>query len=328
MKERVIAIGLLIAAAVTALVLWLKKKEEEPEPPLPDFCVVDNDCPTGYHCVSGECIKIPEEPPGAYEIRLSELKISSPISIGIPVYISCKAVLKLALVGVPVTRAVSLFINGVEVQSQNVTLTREHAYDLPSTTVEFAFIPQEAKTYNVELDGLEGSFEVPEVAIENYITLTGIELIQNLYPELEAALVANGLNDKWRKVYSELLKTSIELEDAHAYYDGVILSGNATVSHYDGVWAGKYPGFTLRLYVVGATMPHLIFAPIPLQIRFSPFREDLVKFTKGEEARTIPPGTYPITIKAEMLCYYRKPNGLMSKINRVMKTWRVGELKI
>lgn len=40
MKERVIAIGLLIAAAVTALVLWLKRKEGEPIPPSPGLATL------------------------------------------------------------------------------------------------------------------------------------------------------------------------------------------------------------------------------------------------------------------------------------------------
>lgn len=48
----------LILVVIAGIIYFIKKK---PEPPLPDFCTVDSDCPTGYYCENGKCVKIPEE---------------------------------------------------------------------------------------------------------------------------------------------------------------------------------------------------------------------------------------------------------------------------
>ena len=334
-KERFVAIGLLIAAAITALILWLKKKEE---PPLPDFCAANSDCPPNYYCKDGKCVKLTPE---VYEIRLSGLEISSAAYIGLPVYISCRATLY-SDVGVTAARTITLLVNGIVIGSNEVTLTKEIPYEFPHTTVEFEYTPLEVRVYNVELDGLKGSFEVTEL-IKNYITPTGIELIYNAYPEIEAALAAPvHLSDKERIVYPEMLKTRIELIEANAYYNGIILSGNARVSHSDGIWPQtstfNNPGFKLRLCVEGATitMPGFLFfilpREVPLKVGFLPAYKELVDFAKGEKPVAISEihgaGTYPVTIEAELRYYYRKPNGLMSSLNKIMKIWRIGILKL
>lgn len=126
---------------------------------------------------------IPEE---AYIIKLSGLEFPSPAVVGQIVPITCKAVLSIAPVGVPVTRTVTLFINGAAVESQDVTLVRE--YWPASTTVRFNFTPDSLGTHNIEINGLAGTLEVVE--LPNYLTFTGIELVSDAHNYFQAILDA------------------------------------------------------------------------------------------------------------------------------------------
>jgi len=106
-----------------------------------------------------------------FVIHLTSLQIEPmTVAVGQAISISCQAVLYIAPLNQPVTRTITLTINGIVVETKDVILTRTSEYWPASMRVYFEFTPETEGSHNVELDGLAGSFDVtPPI---NYLTLT------------------------------------------------------------------------------------------------------------------------------------------------------------
>ena len=111
--------------------------------------------------------------PAEYDINLRNMEVTSPIVADYPVIISCLATLCTGPVGVPKSRTVTLYVNGVAESTVTVTLTR--TFLCAEQQLEFEYTPPSPGTYNIELDELAGSFEAVEAVFQN----TGLELVEN-----------------------------------------------------------------------------------------------------------------------------------------------------
>jgi len=108
-----------------------------------------------------------------YPFTFRDLEISAPVIVGYPVTIGCRVMSCIAPVGRPITHTVTLYINNTPVLSQNVTLTRK--FLCAETRVEFEFTPGSTRTYQVEIDGLTGSFTATTEVFVN----TPLELVKS-----------------------------------------------------------------------------------------------------------------------------------------------------
>jgi len=177
-----------------------------------------------------------EEYPFTYE----DLEISSPIVVGYPVIIGCRVMLCTAPVGRPITHTVTLYINNTPVLSQDVTLTCE--FLCAETRVEFEFTPGSTRTYQVEIDGLTGSFTATTEVFVN----TPLELVKDAVNEFAGVLGELGLSG------------SGNLKDAYFTFDPTIVQHvipNANLECTIGLSIPRDGGWTLgaRLIAVKAS---------------------------------------------------------------------------
>jgi len=106
-----------------------------------------------------------------FVIHLIDLSLTpTSVAVGQTITITCQATLFIAPVNQKITRAVTLTINGVPIETRDITLTRTSEYWPASTRVYFEFTPTIEGIYDIELDGLPGAFEAtPPV---NYLALS------------------------------------------------------------------------------------------------------------------------------------------------------------
>lgn len=175
-----------------------------------------------------------------FVITLDKLEISpASVVVGVAVEISCRAGLSIAPVGEEVTRTVTLYINGSAVDSKTITLVRTNKYWPASTTVRFEYAPATSGTYDVEVDGLTGSFEAIEYI--NYATLTAIEKVLDIR-ELMTGFVYTEANVMIAEHNIELLNVP-ELG-----FDGTNLWFTATVSHNEPPREAGDKAYGWRIY--------------------------------------------------------------------------------
>lgn len=316
--KKAAGIGLVtVAGGIAAYQLLKKKVEPEPE------CTTDADCPLGYTCEHGICVKEPVEGkavlwgiarnaksklpipgivvamdsetrttgadgkyefldvepgtytlsvsdpsdryetpapitvtleagetmqrnielllPEEYDIGLSGLRISIPTVAGYPVTITCWAKLCTGPIGVPVTRVITLYVNGIAIDSITVTLTR--TFLCASQKLEFEYTPPSAGLYNIELDGLGGVFEATEPVFTN----TPLELVKNAteFADEMAEAYGTGTN-RTIELAIPFLQGASDLRETHFTFDPTgVANLNCTIE----LDLGGYSGWTL-----GATL--------------------------------------------------------------------------
>lgn len=160
---------------------------------------------------SFEAILPVEEYPFTYE----DLEISAPVIVGYPVTISCRVMLCIAPIGVPITHTVTLYINNTPVSSQEVTLTRE--FLCAETSVEFEFTPGSTRTYQVGIDGLIGSFTATTEVFVN----TPLELVKS------ALEFPDEVREAYTRIQGDLsgpfLSGASELKEAYFTFDPTVV---------------------------------------------------------------------------------------------------------